>query len=79
LTSLIGALVNNKDEGKGCSEEFWTYTYACLGKAITYPDTSNVRYQCYGDAAAEIIRHADLYTDFVNHTGGRPLLTQQAN
>jgi hypothetical protein len=69
LTSLIGALVNNKDEGKGCSEEFRTYTFTRLGKVITYPDTSNVRYQCYGDAAAEIIRHADLYTDFVNQHG----------
>jgi hypothetical protein len=33
------------------------------------PDTSNVRYQCYGDAAAEIIQHPDLYVDFVNQHG----------
>ena len=55
LASLIGALVNNKEEGKGCFEKFQTFTHDCLGMAITFPDTSNNRYQCYGDAAAEII------------------------
>ena len=69
LASLVGALVNNKDEGKGCSEEFRTYTEDRLGKPIAFPDTSNVRYQCYGDAAVEIIRHPDLYIDFVNQHG----------
>ena len=69
LASLIGALVGNRDEGKGCSEEFRTYTRDRLGEAISFPDTSNVRYQCYGDAAAEIIRHPDLYIDFVNQHG----------
>ena len=69
LTSLIGALVNNKDEGKGCFEEFRTFTHDRLGNVITFPGTSNVRYQCYGDAAAEIIRHPDLYIDFVNQHG----------
>jgi len=69
LASLVGALVNNKEEGKGCFEEFQTYTHNHLGNVITFPDTSNVRYQCYGDAAAEIIRHPDLYTDFINQHG----------
>jgi hypothetical protein len=69
LTSLIGALVNNKLETKGCSEEFWTYTHDRLGKAITFPDTSNIRYQCYGDAAAEVVQHPDLYVDFINQHG----------
>ena len=69
LASLIGALVNNREEGKGCFEEFRTYTYDHVGKVMTFPDTSNVRYQCYGDAAAEIIQHPDLYTDFINQRG----------
>ena len=69
LASLIGALVNNKDEGKGCSEEFRTYTEDRLGKSIAFPDTSNVRYQCYGDTAVEIIQHPDLYINFVNQHG----------
>ena len=69
LSSLIGALVNNREEGKGCSEEFQIYTHDCLGRSIAFPDTSNVRYQCYGDAAAKIIRHPDLYIDFVKHHG----------
>ena len=41
-----------------------------LGKLPLAPsDTSNVRYQCYGNTAAEIIRHPDLYTDFINQQG----------
>ena len=55
LVSLIGALVGNREEGKGCSEEFRTYTHDHFGEAISFPDTSNVHYQCYGDAAMEII------------------------
>jgi len=69
LTSLIGALVNNKDEGKGCFEEFRTFTHDHLGEVVTFPDTSNVRYQCYGDAAVEIIRHPDLYVNFIDQHG----------
>ena len=69
LTSLIGALVNNKDEGKGCFDEFRTYTHDRIGRSITFPDTSNTRYQCYGDAAVEIVQHPDLYVDFINQHG----------
>ena len=57
------------EEGKGCSEEFRTYTHDHLGEAISFPDTSNIRYQCYGDAAVEIIRRPDLYIDFVDQHG----------
>ena len=69
LTSLIGALVNNKEETKGCSEEFRIYTHDHLGDAIAFPDTSNTRYQCYGDAASEVIQHPVLYIDFINWHG----------
>jgi len=69
LTSLIGALVKNKDETKGCAEEFRVYTQDRLGHAVAFPDTSNIRYQCYGDAAVEIIRHPELYVDFVDQHG----------
>ena len=67
LMSLIGALV--KDEGKGCSEEFQTYMQDRLGKLNPFPDTPNVCYQCYGDAAAEVIQHPDLYIDFIDQHG----------
>ena len=69
LTSLIGALVNNKDEGKGCFDEFRTYTHDHIGRSIAFPDTSNTRYQCYGDAAAEIVQRPDLYINFINQHG----------
>ena len=55
LTSLIGALVNNKEETKGCHSEFQTYTRDRLGSVVAFPDTSNTRYQCYGDAGSEVI------------------------
>jgi len=47
LTSLVGALVKNRDETKGCAEEFRVYTWDFLGREVTFPDTSNVRY-CRG-------------------------------
>ena len=71
LASLIGALVNNKDEGKGCSEEFRTYTEDRLGKSIAFPDTSNVRYQCYGDAELTDLLGAPRKAGELRKTRGR--------
>ena len=49
LADLVGALVRNKVETKGYPDEFQTYSKDQLGYEISFPDTSNNRYQCYGD------------------------------
>ena len=69
LADLVGALVRNKVETKGCPDEFRTFSRDRLGYEITFPDTSNTRYQCYGDAATELIQQPDFYIDFLDQHG----------
>ena len=67
LADLVGALLQNKDENKGCPEEFRVYCKDNFeGEIPPFPDTSNNRYQCYGDAATELICHSDLYVGFLD-------------
>lgn len=40
-----------------------------LGYEIAFPDTSNTRYQCYGDAATELIQHPNFYINFLDQHG----------
>ncbi|KAF9641986.1 hypothetical protein BDM02DRAFT_3106196, partial [Thelephora ganbajun] len=69
LADLIGALVRNKVETKGYPDEFRTFSMDRLAYEISFPDTSNTRYQCYGDAATEIIQCPDFYIDFLDQHG----------
>jgi hypothetical protein len=69
LADLVGALVRNKEETKGCPDEFRTYSMAHLTYEISFPDTPNTRYQCYGDAATELIWHPDFYIGFLDQHG----------
>jgi hypothetical protein len=69
LADLVGALVRNKVETKGYPEEFRTYAMDQLNYEISFPDTSNTRYQCYGDAATELVRHPDFYIGFLDQHG----------
>jgi len=69
LADLVGALVRNKEETKGFPDEFRTYSMAHLAYEISFPDTSNTRYQCYGDAATELIWHPDFYIGFLDQHG----------
>ena len=65
LTSLIGALVKHKDPKKGQQDRFRTFSRKAIGFEVYFPDTSNTRYQSHTFAAAEILRHRDLYLDFL--------------
>lgn len=66
LTNLVGALVRHKDPKKGQQDRFRTFSRRAIGVEVCFPDTSNTRYQCYTNAAAEILRHHhDLYLDFL--------------
>lgn len=69
LADLVGALIRNRDETKGCPDKFRTYSWDHLGYEISFPDTSNTRYQCYGEAATELIQRLDFYTDFLIQHG----------
>ena len=65
LTRLVGALVNHKDDKKGYHDLFQHFCHAVIHHQVKFPDTSNTRYQCYCNAATELIVNRTLYTDFI--------------
>ena len=65
LTCLVGALVKHKDLKKGQQDRFRVFSRTAVGFEVCFPDTSNTRYQSHTYAAAEILRHRDLYLDFL--------------
>ena len=66
LTNLLGALVRNKDPKKGQQDRFRTFSRNKVGYEVHFPDTNNTRYQSHTYAAAEILRHPQLYLDFLD-------------
>jgi len=65
VTNLISALVKNKDPKKGQQDRFRTFSRINVGYEVHFPDTSNTRYQSHTNAAVEIVRHPNLYLDFL--------------
>ena len=65
LTNLLGALVKHKESEKGQQDRFRAFCRKAINFEVHFPDTSNTRYQCHTDAAAEILRHRELYLDFL--------------
>jgi hypothetical protein len=65
LVNLVGALVRHKDPGRGQQDRFRTYCRRAIGVEVSFPDTSNTRYQCYTYAAEEVLHHSKLYLDFL--------------
>ena len=65
LTRLVGALVNHKDDKKGYHDPPLHFCNAVIHHQVKFPDTSNTRYQCYCDAATEVIVNRTLYVDFM--------------
>ena len=65
LTRLIGALVNHRDDKRGYHDLFRHFCRAVIHREVNFPDTSNTRYQCYCNAATELITNRDVYIEFV--------------
>jgi hypothetical protein len=65
LTSLAGALFNHKDDKKGQHDTYRFYMEAAFGYIISFPDTSNTRYQTHCLAAVEIMVHLEIYIQFL--------------
>lgn len=66
LLELIGMILNNKDDKKGQHDTWRYYAEAKFGRVRTFPDTSNVRFGSYVEAAAELITHLEVYIEFLN-------------
>ena len=65
LTRLVGALINHKDDKKGYHDLFRHFCNAVIHHQVKFPDTSNTCYQCYCNAATELIVNRTLYVDFM--------------
>jgi hypothetical protein len=64
--SIAGAIFNHKDDKKGYQDAHKRYFEPITGKWKKFPDTSNTRYQSYGEAAAELITYTKEYLDLLN-------------
>ena len=69
--SIAGALFNNKDDKKG-HQDFHRHYFEKVKLELTgekhsvkFPDTSNTRYQCYCNAAAELLTYLPHYITFL--------------
>ncbi|KAF9232856.1 hypothetical protein BU15DRAFT_67102 [Melanogaster broomeanus] len=61
--SLTGAIFNHKDDKKGVHDMHCQYFESIKGhgRSVTFPNTSNIHYQSYCDAAEELLTYLDEY------------------
>jgi hypothetical protein len=61
--SIAGAIFNHKDDKKGVHDTHRQYFEVIKGRgrSVTFPDTSNVRYQSYCTAAEELLTYLNDY------------------
>jgi len=64
-TSIAGALFNDKDTKKGQQYTVRWYFEKFCGKVVSFPDTSNNRYQSHGRAAGELLLYHKEYIRFL--------------
>jgi hypothetical protein len=67
LTSLLGALLNHKDDKRGQQDTFKLYFEHILGYSVSCPDTSNTRFQSHCDCAIFIILYLPQLLLFMSH------------
>ncbi|GJE89766.1 hypothetical protein PsYK624_058730 [Phanerochaete sordida] len=65
LASLAGSIFNHKDSKKGQHDTYLYHFLQLTGRTLTFPDTSNTRYQSYCLASAELLTHRLIYIQFL--------------
>ncbi|KAJ6624198.1 hypothetical protein B0H10DRAFT_2212928 [Mycena sp. CBHHK59/15] len=79
LTSLAGMLFHHKDKKKGEGALFHIWFENVLGYDITFPDTSNTRYQSHCKAAGMLLLHRTLFLRYLEHMRDRKASRHFAN
>ncbi|KAJ7229519.1 hypothetical protein B0H12DRAFT_1077434 [Mycena haematopus] len=81
LCELMGMLLNNKDDKKGQQDSHGVYfsAHEHIGYSIRFPDTSNTRYQCFSEAAAEIIVNLTVYRQLMQFIRDRKMSLAYTN
>lgn len=67
LTSLAGMLFHHKDKKKGEGALFHIWFEDKLGYDITFPDTSNTRYQSHCETAGVLLLYRELFNRYLKH------------
>lgn len=67
LCSLAGAAFNHKDDKKGHQHSHFYWFGAKYGCSKRFPDTGDVRYSSYIDAATELCILHSAYIEFMEH------------
>lgn len=65
LCKLCGALFGHKDSKKGHHDSYQWFFEHNHGSLHRYPDTSNVHFGSYGNAASKLLVHHSLYLEFL--------------
>ena len=63
--SLVGAIFNHKDDKKGQQDTLRFFFESVIGYMVTFPDTSNTRYQLHCDAATVLVLYQPLFIEFL--------------
>ncbi|PBK79975.1 hypothetical protein ARMGADRAFT_977390, partial [Armillaria gallica] len=67
LTDLAGSLFNHKDKKKGHQDTFRDYFEKHTNQRITFPDTSNTRFQSHCEAAIVLIVLLPIFLRYLPH------------
>ena len=66
-TALAGALFNHADDKKGQGDMHTNHFWSHLGdRHRRFPDTNNTRFGSHGLAAAELVKHLELYIEYID-------------
>jgi hypothetical protein len=67
LCTLAGNLLSDKDDKWGMHDCYTFYFESKYGVSRCFPDTSNVRYGSFIDAATELLINRNAYIQFIEH------------
>ncbi|KAH7871431.1 uncharacterized protein C8R40DRAFT_1054680 [Lentinula edodes] len=67
VASLAGAIFRHKDGKRGQQDMLRFFFDHKLGFNISFPDTSNTRFQSHAEACAVIITYLDLFIEFLTY------------
>ena len=66
-TQLAGAIPNHKDDKQGHHDVFWWWWTKNVGTQMTFPDTSNNRFQSHCEAAGVLLLYSDHSIAFLDY------------
>ncbi|KAL1674762.1 hypothetical protein EV122DRAFT_220044 [Schizophyllum commune] len=67
LVSLAGAVFRHKDRKRGQQDTLRFFFHSELGFIITFPDTSNTRFQSHATACEVVLTYHDLLLQFLEY------------